>query len=423
MDNLTFEKFINAAKKNKKILYNPKFFGEYEDIITAIYNGVEKFDIYSFDGQLQDILIKVTKRFVPESGTNMYDQFLMEIYNELKQLVLPVVIIIPLNNFKINLTTQQCYKLTENIRIFQPEDSEADDAFSRYYKKVTHSDVNKHHILAAKDKNFFHYPIMTVCVNNIPFKVNEQSARITEAVYSFMRMMDFSFDVENDLFATHKPYFEYLPANTYCVYYTITKPYLYECGYSFRFKFDYFLDINSKQIKTHSKSFKSLLNRYINYCFMDRRHKTDAELQRIDTWLNAVLLYNSAYELASVERYDLANITLLTILESLFLKKSDKEKRVTLVNFVTDFIISKNNSFKACDIESLITDTYKHRNHFVHEGKNYYNARSYKALSERQGVMLGMKPFSHGTSCSFETYKNLQSLIKMVGYIIMTFWD
>ena len=421
MDNTIFEKFINAAKKDERMLYDSNFHGEFKDIINTIYNDVKKFDIYNLDGQFQDILIKVTSRFIPIQHTNMYNSFLTEIYQELEQLVLPVIIIIPLNNFKIKLTHQQCYKLTDDIRIFQPKNNEDDDAFSRYYKKVTHSNVNKYHILTAKDKNFFNYPIMTIRVDNIPFKVNEQSARITEAVYSLIRMIDFNIETEEGIFKTHKPLIKNLPAHTYCVYWTILKPRVYECGYSFQFKFEYLLDINSTNIITHIKMFKHILNQYVNYCFIDRNTKTVLELNKIDKWLNAVLLYNSAYELASAERYDLANITLLTILESLFLDKSNKEKQRELAKSVSEFIISNGYHFYSSDVENLIRNSYKHRNEFIHEGKNFYNARSYKCLSEKQSTILGMKPFSRGISCSLETYIELKTLIKIVGYIILSY--
>ena len=75
-----------------------------------------------------------------------------------------------------------------------------------------------------------------------------------------------------------------------------------QCSNSFIFKFDPILDINSIELNNNIDTFKFLIDKFVQLCFIKREEKTGNELKTIDKWMNAVLLYNSAYELASKEK-------------------------------------------------------------------------------------------------------------------------
>lgn len=139
--------------------------------------------------------------------------------------------------------------------------------------------------------------------------------------------------------------------------------------------------------------------------------------------MNAVLLYNSAYELASKERYDVSIITLLTILESMFLKNTGNKKLLLVVQ-VSKFLEEKEFKFSKENIKNLIVDIYNHRSKYVHEGK-LYNMISYKNIHDYQGTIPGMKPFEYGllTSIPYNDAKSIYELFRITGYIIMSYYD
>ncbi len=120
MNNGFIKQFIQAAKKDNRILYDPKCFGIYEDIIYKIYEDVQEFDYYTLDGRLDDILINVINNFTFDEKQNYYTQILNLIHLEFEKIVVPNIILIPLNNFRLHLDYEACYEVSENIKIFYP---------------------------------------------------------------------------------------------------------------------------------------------------------------------------------------------------------------------------------------------------------------------------------------------------------------
>ena len=268
---------------------------------------------------------------------------------------------------------------------------------------------------------------MTIVVDNINYKVSHEASRITEAVYSFIRMIDF--DTERDLRDWGLIHKKLKPAHTYGVYYNLpgTKqipPYDNGYGHSYIFKFEPILDVLSNEFENRIKSFSFILDLFVKYSFINRNLTNPLTLKKIDKWMNAVLLYNSAYELASKEKYDLTIITLLTILESLFLKNTG-DKKLQLAEKIPEFLIKRGFKYNKEKLQQVLKETDSHRNKFVHEGDVYYNMYSYKGLHDRQGLIPGMKPFNYGmVPCnSQDDARSIYILFRITGYVIMSFWN
>ena len=141
------------------------------------------------------------------------------------------------------------------------------------FKEKVYKLLLRDHIEKAKDRNFFNFPLLTILINNIDHRVETESGRIVDAVYAFIRMLDFNNCLEEGgwgyMFNSHLA-----PASTYGVYYNkegLTK--LPEgtgangYGYSMRFKFSPFLDVSTEGFLNNLKEFEKLLSQYIDYCF------------------------------------------------------------------------------------------------------------------------------------------------------------
>lgn len=440
MNNEFFKQFIIDAKNDNRILFDPRYIGQYKELMDRIYKDVETFDIYTLDGRFPDVLKRVVNNISFNESQDYYEQLLYSIYNELKQLVVPNMILIPLNNLKPNFKGKDYIEIAENIRIYPPTNINyrnikphndnpiiKNDKLSEYFEQSVYAKLLQDHIVLAKDHHFFNSPIMTILINNIDYKVEHEAAKITEAVYSLIRMVDFDVDLDS---------YDYcninnlkMPASTYGVYFnepntSPNPPYDNGYGNCYIFKFDPILDVNPFEFHRRIERLKSLIENFVSLCFIDRSKKTIEVLQTYDKWMNAVLLYNSAYEFASKEKYDATTMTLLTILESLFLNNIRGEKKSKLAEQVAAFLEEKGFDYNNQKIKDLILDTYKHRSKYVHEGITY-NLTSYKSIIDRQGAIPGMKPFS----CSMfdpmahNDAMHIYMLFRITGYVIMSYFD
>lgn len=421
-------------KKNNRLLYDYNCKSEYDEIINNIYDDVSLFDIYTFDGEFQNILINVINNFIFKEKTNYYNDFISNIYREFKNIVVPNIILIPLNNLKLPFDEQDSISLSENIKIFNSKSYERkgfikfkkvrikQDSLSKYYENNIFATLSKDHIILKKDAYFFNSPILTILIKNIPFKVEVSASKIAEASYSFIRMIDFDKEPEGNgwgLLNGYKP-----PSRAYGVYYnkpntSPNPPYDAGYGHSFVFGFDAILDVNSSEFYKNINQYTDMLSNFIKFSFVDRRQLSAKELKKIDKWMNAVIIYNSAYEQASKERYDITIISLLTILESLFLNNTGNKKE-QLAEAVNKFLIDTGFDYSSTKIKNMIIDMYNHRNKFVHEGKNYSIA-SYKSINDRQGTIAGMKPFYYGMFRldSEKDTRNIYMLFRITAYVIM----
>ena len=412
MDNSLFKKFLSSARKNERVCYDPDFYIPYKEVLNQIYNDVSNLKYYTFDGRFDDILIKLTKN--DKYKREGYPAFLTDIENEMKRFVVTNLIMLPINflDSKIIKNDQElCY----NINIFLPTKNDVInyDRFEllriqeihrkdkkhkkcsnlcRYFEKILNCRLDKEHIRLTKDYNFFNYPIMTIEIENIDSRVEEESGKIIEAIYCFIRILDFLTDKQIHTWGyIFHP--ERNPAHTYVVYYndySLREKDSYY-GYSFRFNCSSILDIDSKVFLSNKTRLSSLIELYLKASFSDLRSLKKEDINYINRWKNSIKLFNTAFEFASTEKYDACVLILCSLLESLFLKNEGRNKKERLIEKVKKI---KNEIFSTENIEEAVESLYDYRNKIIHEGTGYENKfQNSKRLNDYQGMYVGMKPF------------------------------
>ena len=425
-----FRHILNRVQDNEITTLNFHSDKEFANFIEILYEDIANFKNYTFDGRVQDLIFKGLKSF---SKSNTYCHFLNYLEKGLDKLVVPCIILIPLNFLKDEVLKSDLI-LTDNIKLFKTEKvntveklrvSKKKSALEKHIETTIYAELLKEHILLAKDRNFFNFPILAININCVDRQAENESSIITEAVYSFIRLLDYESPREGSGWGIlHQ---EKRPAKLYGVYYnevgTSSKPpYNNGYGYSGRFKFSPYLDINSTEFVKQLDIFCALLVKFCDTCFVDKR-KTDKQIVlKNEKWQKAVLLYNSAYELASIEKYDESLLLLIIILEMLFLSASDHNKRVALCNKIVPFM-QEHYDMVSDKLTEFIEKIYRKRNKFVHEGQSIcYSFSTFKTITNYQGLIRGMAPFIYGGGdISYENISLLEELFVLVGDVIKVY--
>src|SRR5690606_20302756 len=109
-------------------------------------------------------------------------------------------------------------------------------------------------------------------------------------------------------------------------------------------------------------------------------------------WVNAINIFNTAYEFTSIGKFDSALMLLFSILESLFFKLGEYNKKDTLIERLLLFFNGKKLDV---DIKELMNNVIKYRNEFVHQAIGLERFKTYRSLNDREGHIQGQKPFIH----------------------------
>lgn len=171
MDNNLFIKILENVSVGKINLYNYHNSDMFYKFYDLLWKDILLLPHYTPDGRFEKILFEQLKDAVHNGYT--YDGFFKNIERELNQLVVPCLILIPLN-FMNNDDIDKDLILSDNIRLFKTDMPQMErhffkakkirTALEKYYEKTTYSKFLREHIIAAKDKNFFNYPILTIKV-------------------------------------------------------------------------------------------------------------------------------------------------------------------------------------------------------------------------------------------------------------------
>ena len=434
MDEIRLNEFFIAVKKNEKVAYD--FCAGFGDVLDKIYKDIESFPFYTFSGKIQDLIVKLTKNGNYEGA---YHVFLMDVEKELEKLIVPNIILLPMN-FLIKEKFESDVVLNERLSLFMPSKEDLQelsnsDLLSRQHNKrkkrsnlcnhfydILGSHLDKEHILLAKDRNFFNYPTLAIRLNNIDYKVEEESGRIVEAIYAIARMMDFDKDREDHGWGMMAQKTQ--PAHTYVVYYKSPKIGREKnyYGYSFRYNFSPYLDINTEEFIGSIDEFKTIVNLYMNLCFLDKRKIIDNNIKLINRWKNAIAMFNTAYEFASIEKYDSCMLILMALLESVFLENEGIGKQKRLLEEIKLFYEKTKNKKKSEEIFKSVESIYKARNKFMHEGIGFESEfKSSRRLNDNQGLNKGMKPFAYsGSFDSREAKICIRNVFRLVIDLILS---
>lgn len=405
-DNMSFKdwkKLSNLIFEGKINKHNFTSFFKYDVIMKDIALNIKKYGYYTYDGRFEDCVIDfLCKKYVSLSTDFDIDLMAKEISFQLRKLIVPNIIIIPLNHLN-RLYLPNELILDENISIFSMNEKESKicrdkSLLSEYVEKKIFCKFGADHIVVTKDPYFFNYPIMAIKIEHIDYIVEHEAPKIVESVYSIMRMLDIDKVRESTDRGWGVRHRDRLPeAHTYTVYYKEAGSDFNnlnegELGYSFRFKFSPILDINTQLLVENQKKYTELLNLVINNSFIVEADHDKNDFIIRKKWVNAINIFNTAYEFTSIGKFDSALMLLFSILESLFFKLGEYNKRDTLIERLLLFFNGKKLDV---DIKELMKDVIKYRNEFVHQAIGLERFKTYRSLNDREGHIQGQKPFIH----------------------------
>lgn len=435
MDERKFVEFLGAVKTDARVLYRNKLSDPFKEIMDEIYNDAERFRYYTFDGRFQDIFLSLVKdsKYISLG----YEAFLNDLETELKKLIVPNIIMLPLNLLDSSIIKKDLI-LNNRIRIFVPTKNDLtnfsknellekqkqrkkkqfNEPLCKYFDEILNGHLDKEHILLSKDRHFFNYPILTIQIDEIDAKAESEARFITEAAYSILRMIDYS--MEEPIYRTHSREWgnaRFPLASTYIVYYNDNLDKTTYYGYSFGFNFSNFLDINSTHFLENKDSFCRTLEIFIKARFIDQKKINKEELNTLNKWYNSILLFNTAYELASIEKYDACSLILCALMESVFIKNKGRNKSNILINEMNDFVGDFYSNEQTKDLIQNIKIIYKYRNKIVHEGIGFeHEFLCFRSFSVSQGTYRGMKPFYYNSS--YYPNKDLLRIDKMLRSLV-----
>lgn len=415
MNERRFNEFLNAVRADSRTFYDYELSKLFKDVIEEINDDVGKFRYYTFDGRFQNLLIKLSKE--TKYDTLSYEHFLRDLENGLRELIVSNIILLPLNFLDSKIIKKDLI-LKDNIRLFLPTSNDLvkctsgelllrqdkrkkkqfDEPICKYFDSILVGHLDKEHILLAKDRNFFNYPILTIYLEDIDCAVTHEAKFITEAVYSVLRMIDYKNGDSQYGRGTWEEAKFRLP-NTYTVYFNVNlgfptqHPY---DGFTYQFNFSEFLDISSSCFYNYKDWFCKVIDTFCKARFIDKRKLTEREIDTVDKWCNAIHLYNKAYELASEEKYDNCALTLCALMESIFIKNKGRNKSEILIKEIMEFLSDIYSNEATENFIKTIKTIYKYRNKIIHEGTGLEDQfiRS-RSVYEHQGAYRGMKPFHY----------------------------
>lgn len=415
---------------NKKIdIYDFFDFLDNSGLKEEIYNEVSKSPFFTFDGRMDDILerviyIKGSKKLIQLED---FDDLINEVDLELKKIYVPTVLIFPINVVRKSKEFDKVSFKNSNIKIFPIYDDKGyftkrKNKINDYIEQNVYMKLLPEHIKITKDSMFFNYPLMTILFNGIDSNIVKESPKIIEAVSSIIRMVNYKKSKKY----SHIKFNEIVPlGTTFAVYYNLPwtspkPPYSSGYGYSHRTSFYNILDVSIDDIEANSIVISDLVTRLIEMLFRLKRNEKETDKANNEKWINSLFIFNEAYELASRENYDAANIMLLTILESLFLSPNTRgSKSDKLINIITPKVKDK---FNEEAVKNLIVTTYRMRNVFVHEGKRTKMVGRYVLdLSALTGGLEPLTNFDSDFGGEQHNLEYLNSLFKLVIYCISNY--
>ena len=256
---------------------------------------------------------------------------------------------------------------------------------------------------------------MTIVVEGIDYNVIRKAPKIVEATYSIIRMISFTNMKRTGQHNFYKANLYDMPS-TYTVYYNSpeqskNKEVSNGYGYSFRKGYSSLIDSNLETIINNKEMISFLLTNFIRHTLPKYKSlQTEESLK----WARSLILFNEAYEMASTEKYETANLLLLTILEMFFSKKSDRNKRKGIIEGISDMELNMDEK----EYEDIIDHLYDARNSFVHEGKEFQPRVNYRYLHDHTGLIPGREPLSF-ISENYKKYnKDLYTLKKLFDLVI-----
>ena len=421
INSCVFESVENKQKKLDKYYndYYHNIFDEnnffeydgYDEIIVYVFDDISKFRYYELNGITEDSFIEVLRAYKDSQVVKInYCNFIYKIVDSLKLKSENYVLIISLNGLNIRDNKNNIIYRQPDFVLFNDNWKEskllkADIELARYLKKDLDIDLNARHI-RFKDRNFFYNPVLTITFRDTSRESLYQKApNIALAVYTFIRLIDFLNFKESDIWNDR---IHIKLAQTYAIYYSSIDsglPFSKKNTYGHQMKYvnTPFLDVEYETILSKMEKLYTLFRTYQEILFTPKNEIPKNVYFSYQRYIKSIEIINTAYEMASIEKFDETLILLTTFLESLFLKNSGTNKKSRLCVLVSDYLGE--------DHKNLIDISYKRRNNFVHEGKSLPKIYNYKLAEVEHNYFMGYRPFNiysmFGYPIEIEELKNL----------------
>jgi hypothetical protein len=287
---------------------------------------------------------------------------------------------------------------------------------AKYVKNKMQLRLNMQHMI-FKDRNYFNSPVLTIIIKgNNDNEIYHEAQQIVQGIYSLIRMNDLLNDSKksgwNSFTARRYPV-------TYAVYNKCGRKNSEidgGCGHQMKIFCSPLLDVNTAVFLQNKSVLVNRFDYLIQSIFESRIDGIDKEFYAKKRWINSLTMFNTAYDLASIERYDATLVTLISILESIFLKPNTSLKKENLKNKVSSFLNK--------DYSNLIDISYKRRSDYVHEGKTIGGIMRFKLAENEHNYVPGYKPFTQYSMFGFpDQITDLSKLMNVCAEVIFKMID
>jgi hypothetical protein len=415
---MIFERYIGKYLNNTLTINNYFKDEDYYELWGIISEDLKEHSKLIFDGRRDDAFRRTLEKIDTEAS---YEEFFAILLEEISEYNDDNILIVPMNGLQKELLNDVIEFDNPNFMLFAVKESnfkiQRDKTkIAKYVKNKMQLRLNMQHMI-FKDRNYFNSPVLTIIIKgNNDNEIYHEAQQIVQGIYSLIRMNDLLNDSKksgwNSFTARRYPV-------TYAVYNKCGRKNSEidgGCGHQMKIFCSPLLDVNTAVFLQNKSVLVNRFDYLIQSIFESRIDGIDKEFYAKKRWINSLTMFNTAYDLASIERYDATLVTLISILESIFLKPNTSLKKENLKNKVSSFLNK--------DYSNLIDISYKRRSDYVHEGKTIGGIMRFKLAENEHNYVPGYKPFTQYSMFGFpDQITDLSKLMNVCAEVIFKMID
>ena len=405
------KKFVGREDTGYKYYSDEDYYEFWVEISEELINNNK----FIYDGRRDDAFERTLIRMCSKHPD--LSDFMSILVEEMDYYNDDIILIVPLNGLDKSVFPEVMDFNDNNLKTFAVKEStrriENDKTkIGKYVESELRMSLSMGHS-RFKDPEFYNTPVLTYIFRGINDNmINYHSQNIVQTIYAFIRMIEQD-RVETDNRWKNKV--NKFHASTYAIYYKSDyekKQIDINNGYGYQFKFfnSPVLDVDSEYFLRNIELFEDLFIQYKNIMMTPKSDVAETEYIAIKRLVTAVRMWNTSYELASIERFDSTLLLLVTILESLLLRNKGVKKKTRLASEVSKYLNEDQKEF----IESI----YTIRNQLMHEGESVGTINSFRLVEQGHNYLPGYKPFEQysfwGYPQKVVDIKNLMNLVMRV---------
>jgi|GEM_PF-3570042 len=413
-----FKEYISDYYNNMINLSNYYDDIRYYSIWELIYNDLKEHNKFIFDGRRDDVFIDVLVKIKEQKKWDItFEEFVLEVLTNIKKYDVDNCLMLPLNGLDKSLLPDIMEFDNPDIKIFAVKEGyirkQKDKThIAEYYKNRIGGNLNMRHMM-FKEKHMFDTPVLTAIIKGQnDNEIYNSAQEISQGLYALIRINDLLYG--RKMRAWHNFQWPNYPTS-YAVYRSEYDPMFDRygnLGHQMKLFCSPILDVDTEIFLKYSgeiiRTFSLLMDTYF-----EAPIRLDKEIyQSKQRWLNSMQMFNTAYDLASIERFDSSLVTLLSFLESLFLNKNSRHKKEDLQKQISAYVER--------DVSELLENSYKRRNRYLHDGLRVGGVAKYKLVEKIHNYIPGYRPF---TQYSFwglpKEVEDLKLLMKLCADIVI----